>query len=105
LIDRQGVPLDVLARCAEPRGTRELAARVGEAMNRRRDLGAHQRSSIRVVYQRELRGQRLETAESLQIAEKLRGDTLVIDDRFGGTRPAHVSRETCPRGDPRALQV
>ena len=86
LIDRQRVALDGLARCAEKRRAREVASGIVEAMHGRRDLGLNERCAIRVVHACELRGECLQPVECVQIAEKLRGQTLMIDNRLGDAR-------------------
>ena len=73
---------------------REVVARIAEAMRRRSDLGLNERCARRVVYLGELRGERVQTVECVQVAEKLRGQTLVVDNRFGNAREARVVRET-----------
>ena len=105
LIDRQRVALDCLARSAHQRGTREVASCIVEAMRCRSDLGLNKRCARRVVHACELRGERVQTVERVQIAEKLRCQTLLIDNRLGNARAARVLRETCPCATARALQV
>ena len=105
LIDRQRVALDRLARSAHQRGAREVASCIVEAMHCRSDLGVNERCARRVVHACELRGERFQTVECVQIAEKLRGQTLVVDNRLGNARAARVLRETCPCATARALQV
>ena len=105
LIDRQRVPLDGLARCAHPCGAREVASCIVEAMPRRSDLGLHERCSRRVVYLRELRGELLQTVECVQIAEKLCGETFVIDNLLGNPWALRVLREACPCAASCAFQV
>ena len=76
-----------------------------KAMHCRSDLGLNKRCAKRVVHACELRGERFQTVECVQIAEKLRRQTLVIDNRLGNAREARVLRETCPCATARALQV
>ena len=88
------MPLDCLARSTQsPRHARGGLG-IGEAMHCRRDLGLNERCAKRVVHACELRGERIQTVECVQIAEKLRCQTLVIDNRLGNARAARVLRET-----------
>ena len=86
-------------------GAREVAACIVEAMRRRSDLGLNERCARRVVHERELRGELVQTVECVQVAEKLRRQTLVIDNLLGNARPVRVLRETCPCATSCALQV
>ena len=105
LIDRQSLALDGIARATQQRGAREVASGLGKAMCRRSDLGLHQRCAIRVVYVGELRGERIQTVECVQVTEKLRCKMLVLDDRLGSSREAWVAGEPGPGATARALQV
>src|SRR5262249_50755935 len=105
LVDRQRVALDLLARSAHLRPSREMPSCIVEAMHGGSALGMHKRRAIGVVHARELRGERFETVESVEIAEKLRYQTLLIDNRLGNAREARLSDETRPCATPRALQV
>src|SRR5262249_7657567 len=97
--------LDCLTRSAHLRPSREVASCILEAMHRRSDFGMNKRRAIGVVHAGELRGERFQTVECIEIAEKLRHQTLLIDNRLGNTREARVVDETRPCGTPRALQV
>jgi hypothetical protein len=68
LIDRQRLALDSLAGRACPRGTREVAAGIVEAMRSRSDLGLNKGRTRRVVRACELQGERIQTVEHVQIA-------------------------------------
>ena len=74
-------------------------------MHCRSDLGVNECRARRVVHPCELRSESLQTVECVQIAEKLRCQTLLIDNRLGDTRSARVLFETCPCATARALQV
>src|SRR4029450_5749883 len=76
LIDRQRVALDCLARSARPRRTCEMASCVVKAMFRGSDLCMHKRCAERVVLACEFQGQRIQTVEGVQMAEKWRCKTL-----------------------------
>src|SRR5262245_56324327 len=72
LIDRQRMALDCLARSAHLRRTREVASCIVEAMHCRGDLSVNKRRAKRVVHACKLRGERIQTVEGVQLAEKLR---------------------------------
>ena len=105
LIDCQRMTLDLLARPPPQSGSCKVGASIGEAMHRGRDLGANQRCAKRVVDACELRRDRIHAIQCVQITEKLRRDTLALDDRFDRTRKARVPGETCPCPPTRTLQV
>jgi hypothetical protein len=105
LVDRQQFTLDSLARRPQELGTRQLTPRVLETMRRRSDLGVHKRCPKRIVHPGEFYGKPFKTVERIDIAEKLRSQTLVIQDRFGETGRAGVLRKPCPCAAARAFQV
>ena len=74
-------------------------------MNCRSDLGLNKRSATRVLHACELRGQSLQAVEGAQIAEKLRCQTLLIDNRLDNARKARVLGETGPCAAARALEI
>jgi hypothetical protein len=89
------VPLDVHARSAHQFGTREVTSRIVEAMHRRSDLGLNERGARR-VHTDELRGEFVQTVKRVQVAEKLRYQTLAIENLLGDSWPLRVLRETRP---------
>jgi hypothetical protein len=105
LIDAQQAAIDLLARCAQRRGARKVVSCLGKAMGCRRDLGVNQRRAKRLVYACELRGERFQTIERVQVAEKLRRQILVIDNRLRSAGKAWVLRKPCPGATARAFQV
>jgi hypothetical protein len=62
-------------------------------------------SARRVVDACELRGERIQTLERIQIAEKLHCQTLFVGNRLGNAREARVLRKTCPCTAARVLQI
>ena len=105
LIDRQQVALDRLERCAHLCGTRQVASCVAEAMRCRSDLGLNKRRAGRAFHACELRGERIQAVERIQIAKKLCCQMLSGDNGLGDAWKAGVLSETCPGATARTLQV
>ena len=76
-----------------------MAARIVEAMRGRGDLGLNEVCAIRVVDPCELLGERLQAVEGVQIAEKLRGETLAIDHRLDNARHGARLAQNVPTRD------
>src|SRR5262245_10206890 len=78
---------------------------LGKPMHCRSNLSLNKRRAKRVICACELRGERFQTIERIKIAEKLRHQILVIDNRLRGAEDARVLREPRPCTTARALQV
>lgn len=81
-VDRQRAAPDRLAWSAHQRVARQVASCIFEAMHCRSHLGVNKRCARRGVHACELPGERIQTVQCVQIAEKLRRQTLSIDERL-----------------------
>src|SRR4029453_5174124 len=97
LIDAQYEAVDGIGLRTSRFGLRSTGPRLGESMRRTCNLCCHQQGPARLRLDTgEFIGKHFEAVECRQIADKLRGQLLLLDNQFRGARLLRRAPESIP---------